>query len=77
MSATGLSRSSLYNAFGGMEELYTAALQRYLDRTRAEVFDRTRPTQTGAATPAEVTASHNPPKPSMLWHFTSFLLSCA
>jgi AcrR family transcriptional regulator len=40
VSATGLSRSSLYNAFGGKEELYAAALQRYLDQRSRPMFDR-------------------------------------
>ncbi|TCO42488.1 TetR family transcriptional regulator [Kribbella antiqua] len=40
VSATGLSRSSLYNAFGSKEELYAAALQRYLDERSRPMFDR-------------------------------------
>ncbi len=32
--ATGLGRMSLYNAFGGKEDLFQAALERYLDATR-------------------------------------------
>jgi AcrR family transcriptional regulator len=40
VSATGLSRSSLYNTFGSKEELYAAALERYLDRRSRPMFDR-------------------------------------
>lgn len=40
VSVTGLSRSSLYNAFGSKEELYIAALERYLDRRSRPMFDR-------------------------------------
>ncbi|WP_133805810.1 TetR/AcrR family transcriptional regulator [Kribbella caucasensis] len=40
VSATGLSRSSLYNAFGSKQELHIAALQRYLDRRSQPMFDR-------------------------------------
>ncbi|MDA0982056.1 MAG: TetR/AcrR family transcriptional regulator [Proteobacteria bacterium] len=32
--ATGLGRMSLYNAFGGKEDLFQTALERYLDATR-------------------------------------------
>lgn len=32
--ATGLGRMSLYNAFGGKEDLFQAALERYIDATR-------------------------------------------
>ncbi|MEU4064628.1 TetR family transcriptional regulator [Streptomyces wedmorensis] len=35
VSATGLNRSSLYSTFGGKQELYRAALERYVqDRSR-------------------------------------------
>ncbi|MGW6279005.1 TetR/AcrR family transcriptional regulator [Kribbella sp. NPDC055071] len=40
VAATGLSRSSLYNAFGGKDELYAAALRRYLDERSRPMFDR-------------------------------------
>jgi TetR/AcrR family transcriptional repressor of nem operon len=40
VAATGLSRSSLYNAFGGKDELYAAALRRYLDERSQPMFDR-------------------------------------
>jgi len=32
--ATGLGRMSLYNAFGGKEDLFQAALERYIDATK-------------------------------------------
>jgi TetR/AcrR family transcriptional repressor of nem operon len=40
VAETGLSRSSLYNAFGSKEELYLAALERYLDQRSRPMFDR-------------------------------------
>jgi TetR/AcrR family transcriptional repressor of nem operon len=40
VAATGLSRSSLYNAFGGKDELYAAAVRRYLDHRSRPMFDR-------------------------------------
>jgi TetR/AcrR family transcriptional repressor of nem operon len=40
VAATGLSRSSLYNAFGGKDELYAAAVRRYLDERSRPMFDR-------------------------------------
>lgn len=40
LSATGLSRSSLYNAFGGKDELYVRALRRYLDQRSRPMFAR-------------------------------------
>jgi TetR/AcrR family transcriptional regulator, transcriptional repressor for nem operon len=40
VAATGLSRSSLYNAFGGKDELYVAAVRRYLDHRSRPMFDR-------------------------------------
>jgi len=40
VTATGLSRSSLYNAFGSKEELYLAALQRYLEQRSRPMFNR-------------------------------------
>jgi len=40
VAATGLSRSSLYNSFGGKDELYLAALQRYLEQRSQPMFDR-------------------------------------
>jgi TetR/AcrR family transcriptional repressor of nem operon len=38
LSATGLSRSSLYNTFGGKDELYVRALRRYLDQRSRPMF---------------------------------------
>jgi len=38
--STGVNRSSLYNAYGGKQGLYTAALSRYLDRHSQPAFDR-------------------------------------
>jgi TetR/AcrR family transcriptional regulator, transcriptional repressor for nem operon len=38
LTATGLSRSSLYNAFGGKDELYVRALRRYLDQRSRPMF---------------------------------------
>jgi TetR/AcrR family transcriptional repressor of nem operon len=40
VSVTGLSRSSLYSTFGGKDELYLAALRRYLDERSRPMFDR-------------------------------------
>ncbi|MEV0284816.1 helix-turn-helix domain-containing protein [Kribbella sp. NPDC050820] len=40
VAATGLSRSSLYNAFGGKDGLYAAAVRRYLDHRSLPMFDR-------------------------------------
>ena len=40
VAATGLSRSSIYNSFGGKDELYLAALQRYLEQRSQPMFDR-------------------------------------
>ena len=40
VAATGLSRSSLYNAFGGKDELYAAAVRRYLDQRSRPMFGR-------------------------------------
>jgi len=40
VAATGLSRSSLYNAFGGKDELYAAAVGRYLEHRSRPMFDR-------------------------------------
>ena len=40
VATTGLSRSSLYNAFGGKDELYAAAVRRYLDHRSRPMFDR-------------------------------------
>jgi TetR/AcrR family transcriptional repressor of nem operon len=40
VTATGLSRSSLYNAFGSKEEVYLAVLRRYLDQRSRPMFDR-------------------------------------
>jgi TetR/AcrR family transcriptional regulator, transcriptional repressor for nem operon len=40
VAATGLSRSSLYNAFGGKDDLYAAAARRYLDHRSRPMFDQ-------------------------------------
>ena len=40
VAATGLSRSSLYNAFGGKDDLYAAAARRYLEHRSRPMFDR-------------------------------------
>jgi TetR/AcrR family transcriptional repressor of nem operon len=40
VAATGLSRSSLYSTFGGKDDLYLAALQRYLELRSRPMFDR-------------------------------------
>ncbi|MEU8957645.1 TetR/AcrR family transcriptional regulator [Streptomyces sp. NPDC048518] len=40
VSATGLNRSSLYATFGGKQELYLAALRRYLENRSQPVFRR-------------------------------------
>ncbi|MFR9798710.1 TetR/AcrR family transcriptional regulator [Streptomyces sp. MS06] len=40
VTATGLNRSSLYATFGGKQELYRAALQRYADRLSRPRFRR-------------------------------------
>lgn len=40
VDTTGVNRSSLYNTFGGKNELYIAALQRYVDRYSRPAFER-------------------------------------
>jgi TetR/AcrR family transcriptional repressor of nem operon len=40
VAATGLSRSSLYNAFGGKDDLYAAAARRYLEHRSRPMFDQ-------------------------------------
>jgi TetR/AcrR family transcriptional regulator, transcriptional repressor for nem operon len=40
VAATGLSRSSLYNAFGGKDALYAAAARRYLEHRSRPMFDQ-------------------------------------
>ncbi|AOR32997.1 TetR family transcriptional regulator [Streptomyces fodineus] len=40
VTATGLNRSSLYATFGGKQELYLAALRRYLDHRARPAFHR-------------------------------------
>lgn len=40
LTVTGLSRSSLYNTFGGKDELYVQALRRYLDHRSRPTFAR-------------------------------------
>ncbi|MEO3824279.1 TetR/AcrR family transcriptional regulator [Actinomadura sp. B10D3] len=39
VAATGLSRSSLYSTFGGKQELYLAALRRYVERRSRPVLE--------------------------------------
>lgn len=52
VAATGLSRSSLYSSFGGKDDLYLAALQRYLDRRSRPMFDRLAADGRGRGLPA-------------------------
>lgn len=40
VTATGLNRSSLYATFGGKQELYLAALRRYLEQRSQPTFQR-------------------------------------
>jgi AcrR family transcriptional regulator len=40
VTATGLNRSSLYATFGGKQELYRAALRRYVEQRSAPAFRR-------------------------------------
>lgn len=40
VTATGLNRSSLYGTFGGKQELYLAALHRYLEQRSQPMFRR-------------------------------------
>ncbi|HEV2639956.1 MAG TPA: TetR/AcrR family transcriptional regulator [Actinocrinis sp.] len=40
VEATGVNRSSLYNAYGSKRDLYRAALTRYLERHSQPAFDR-------------------------------------
>ena len=40
VEATGLNRSSLYNTFGGKDELYIAALRRYVSSYSHPAFER-------------------------------------
>jgi TetR/AcrR family transcriptional repressor of nem operon len=40
VAATGLSRSSLYNAFGGKDDLYAAAARRYLEHRSRPMFEQ-------------------------------------
>ncbi|GLW12873.1 TetR family transcriptional regulator [Microtetraspora sp. NBRC 13810] len=40
VATTGLSRSSLYAAFGGKQALYEQALRRYVERRSGPMFDR-------------------------------------
>jgi TetR/AcrR family transcriptional regulator, transcriptional repressor for nem operon len=40
VESTGVNRSSLYNAYGGKQELYLAALGRYLERHSRPAFER-------------------------------------
>lgn len=40
VTATGVNRSSLYATFGGKQQLYVAALRRYVTQESGPVFDR-------------------------------------
>ncbi|MCQ9177654.1 TetR/AcrR family transcriptional regulator [Streptomyces sp. IBSBF 2953] len=40
VTATGLNRSSLYATFGGKQELYRAALRRYIEQRSQQAFSR-------------------------------------
>lgn len=40
VTATGVNRSSLYSTFGGKQDLYLAALRRYVDHRSRPVFQR-------------------------------------
>jgi TetR/AcrR family transcriptional regulator, transcriptional repressor for nem operon len=40
VAETGLSRSSLYNAFGGKDDLFAAAARRYLEHRSRPMFDK-------------------------------------
>lgn len=40
VGATGLNRSSLYSTFGGKQDLYRAALRRYVEQRSQPAFDR-------------------------------------
>ncbi|NDU76641.1 TetR family transcriptional regulator [Actinomadura sp. DSM 109109] len=40
VAETGISRSSLYATFGGKQDLYVAALRRYVDRQSRPAFER-------------------------------------
>ena len=47
VTATGLNRSSLYATFGGKQELYLAALRRYLEQRSQPMFRRLAEDQRG------------------------------
>ncbi|WP_051799070.1 TetR/AcrR family transcriptional regulator [Streptomyces sp. NRRL S-337] len=47
VTATGVSRSSLYATFGNKDGLYTAALARYIDRHSTPAFDHLASTSSG------------------------------
>ncbi|WP_405592293.1 TetR/AcrR family transcriptional regulator [Streptomyces sp. NBC_01092] len=53
VTATGLNRSSLYATFGGKQELYLAALRRYLEHRSVPVFRRLAEDGRGLAAIAE------------------------
>ncbi|MGQ4388718.1 TetR/AcrR family transcriptional regulator [Streptomyces sp. SAS_270] len=53
VSATGLNRSSLYGTFGGKQELYLAALRRYLEQRSQPMFRRLAEDERGLPAVAE------------------------
>ncbi|MEU6594152.1 helix-turn-helix domain-containing protein [Streptomyces sp. NPDC046881] len=53
VTATGLNRSSLYATFGGKQELYLAALRRYLERRSQPMFRRLAEDERGLPAVAE------------------------
>ncbi|MBZ4324057.1 TetR/AcrR family transcriptional regulator [Streptomyces huiliensis] len=57
VTATGLSRSSLYATFGTKDRLYAAALRRYIERHSAPAFARVAGAGTGLAAVEEFFAA--------------------
>ncbi|MEV6054714.1 helix-turn-helix domain-containing protein [Streptomyces sp. NPDC052107] len=53
VTATGLNRSSLYATFGGKQELYLAALRRYLEQRSQPMFRRLAEDERGLPAVAE------------------------
>ncbi|MFJ7150319.1 TetR/AcrR family transcriptional regulator [Streptomyces sp. NPDC100445] len=53
VAATGLNRSSLYATFGGKQELYLAALRRYLEQRSQPMFRRLAEDERGLSAVAE------------------------
>ncbi|MGW3123984.1 TetR/AcrR family transcriptional regulator [Streptomyces sp. NPDC001107] len=53
VTATGLNRSSLYATFGGKQELYLAALRRYLEQRSRPMFRRLAEDERGLPAVAE------------------------